>query len=170
MGLVPHQLVMATSVYSLGVAAGIGSMFQSLQRGELPEVTKLIYEARENCLELIRREATQIGAERVIGNRLQIKEIGSGMVEVVAIGTAVRRAENMKPQTPQLIPQAVIALKSTGAQEKNVSGLGAPTQPMQIARAGTRQAGAQGLIVLIMVGFWLFFGCLAGIIGVLNGH
>jgi uncharacterized protein YbjQ (UPF0145 family) len=159
MGLVPHQLVMATSVYSLGVAAGIGSLFQSLQRGELPEVTKLIYEARENCLELIRREATALGAERVIGNRLQIKEIGSGMVEVVAIGTAVKRADNMKPQTPQLIPQAVIALKSTGAQEKNVHGLGAPTQPMAIARAGTRQ-GAQGFVVVIVLMIWFFVACM----------
>lgn len=169
MGLVPHQLVMATSVYSLGVAAGIGSLFQSMQRGELPEVTKLIYEARENCLDLVRREAQQLGAERVIGNRLQIKEIGSGMVEVVAIGTAVRRAEHMKPQTPQLIPQAVIALKSTSAQEKNVHGLSAPTQPMMIAQAGTRQAGAQGLVVLIILGFWLFFGCLASIIAIATG-
>ena len=170
MGLVPHQLVMATSVYSLGVAAGIGSLFQSLQRGELPEVTKLIYEARENCLELIRRDATALGAERVIGNRLQIKEIGSGLVEVVAIGTAVRRADNMKPQTPQLIPQAVISLKSTNAQEKNVSGLGAPTQPMGIARAGTRQAGAQGLIVAVVFLVWISIACLTGLIAMLGQH
>ncbi|MEM9073206.1 MAG: heavy metal-binding domain-containing protein [Myxococcota bacterium] len=53
-GYQPHQIVMATSVYSLGVAAGIGALFQSIQRGELPEVTRMIYEARENCLELVR--------------------------------------------------------------------------------------------------------------------
>ena len=170
MGLVPHQLVMATSVYSLGVAAGIGSLFQSMQRGELPEVTKLIYEARENCLDLIRRDATQLGAERVIGNRLQIKEIGSGLVEVVAIGTAVRRADNMRPQTAQLIPQAVISLKSGGGQEKNVSGLGAPAQPMAIARSGTRQAGAQGLIALVVVFIWMMLLCVGGMVSMLSQH
>ena len=170
MGLVPHQLVMATSVYSLGVAAGIGSMFQSLQRGELPEVTKLIYEARENCLELIRREATALGAERVIGNRLQIKEIGSGMVEVVAIGTAVRRADHMKPQTPQLIPQAVISLKSNSQSERNVSGLGAPTQPMAIARGAARQGGAQGLIAVFVIMIWIFLACMGGIVSMLSQH
>ena len=54
MGYVPHQLVMATSVYSLGVTASIGALFRSISRGELPEVTQLIYQARENALELIR--------------------------------------------------------------------------------------------------------------------
>jgi uncharacterized protein YbjQ (UPF0145 family) len=170
MGLVPHQLVMATSVYSLGVAAGIGSLFQSMQRGELPEVTKLIYEARENCLGLIRRDAQALGAERVIGNRLQIKEIGSGLVEVVAIGTAVKRAENMKPETPQLIPQAVITTKSGAQQEKSVLGLGAPAQPMAWAQRGTRQAGSQALIGIIIVVFWLFITCFGAIVAMLGRH
>ncbi|MCA9607950.1 MAG: heavy metal-binding domain-containing protein, partial [Myxococcales bacterium] len=108
-GYVPLQIVMATSVYSLGVAAGIGAMFQGLRRTELPEVTQLIYQARENCLELVRREAQQLGAERVMSTRLQIREIGQGLVEIVAIGTAVRRAlPGMEPQSQQLIPQALI--------------------------------------------------------------
>ena len=65
-GFAPQQIVMATSVYSLGVAAGIGALFKSIRRGELPEVTKLIYEARENCLDLVRREADAMGASRVM--------------------------------------------------------------------------------------------------------
>jgi len=167
-GLVPHQLVMATSVYSLGVAAGIGAMFKGIQRGELPEVTKLIYQARENCLELIRKEAVALGAERVIGNRLQIREMGSGMVEVIAIGTSVRRAPpGMEPATPNLIPQAVIVDKGSranaaGVQTLTVGGAG----PMGRARQGVGGAGSR-LVGLAIGLFMLIFFCCMGIIPLL---
>lgn len=153
MGLVPHQLVMATSVYSLGVAAGIGAMFRSLQRGELPEVTKLIYQARENCLDLVRREAQQLGAERVIGNRLQIREIGSGLVEVVAIGTAVRRADHMRPETSQLIPQAVIGARplDAAAGGASIEALSPVASPMNVAQ--NRVAGAGSGLLGLLIAF-----------------
>jgi uncharacterized protein YbjQ (UPF0145 family) len=108
LGLVPRELVMATSVYSLGVAGGIGTMFKGMTRGELPELTSLIYAARENCLAVVRKEAERVGAERVIGNKLSIRELGPGLIEVVAVGTAVVRAPEMKPASPTLIPQAII--------------------------------------------------------------
>jgi uncharacterized protein YbjQ (UPF0145 family) len=110
LGWIPVRLVMATSVYALGVAAGIGAMFKSMSRGELPEVTRLVYDARENCMGLLRDEATRCGAEQVVGNRLTIRELSPGLIEVVAIGTAVRRAPagaGFEPHTPQLMPQAV---------------------------------------------------------------
>ena len=88
LGYVPKQLVMATSVYSLGVTAGIGAMFKAMSKGEIPEVTRLVYEARENCLELLRTEAKSLGATQVIGNRLNILELRPGLIEIFAIGTA----------------------------------------------------------------------------------
>ena len=168
MGHVPHQLVMGTSVYSLGVAAGIGALFKSIQRGELPEVTRLIYQARENCLELIRQEARELGAERVIGNRLQIREMGSGMVEVIAIGTAVRTArEGMRPATPQLIPQAVIVDKGSQADGASVTGLDVGgAGPM--GRARTRMGGAGSrLIGLVIFLLMISLFCCMGLIPVL---
>ena len=171
MGYVPHQLVMATSVYSLGVAAGIGAMFQGLARGELPEVTRLIYQARENCLDLVRREAEALGADRVIGNRLQIREIGSGLVEVVAIGTAVKKREDMRPQTAQLIPQAVITDKGSESQASSVMGIAPGVAPMQVAQRGASQAGqsAVGLIIaLVMMSMMCGLGILGSLIQALN--
>lgn len=166
-GYVPHQIVMATSVYSLGVAAGIGALFQSMKRGELPEVTKMIYEARENCLELVRADAQRIGAERVMSTRLEIREIAQGMVELVAIGTAVRRATpEMAPQSAQLIPQALILDRASSDVEDSVRGLGFATQPMGIARGGTRMAGNQALGCLIAL-FFTLFACCAGLIPLL---
>lgn len=107
LGYAPVQLVMATSVYSLGLVGGIGASFSALARGELREVTELIYGARENCLGLLRQEAQSLGAERVIGNRLQIRELSPGLIEVVAVGTAVRRAHGITPHSQTLPVQAV---------------------------------------------------------------
>jgi uncharacterized protein YbjQ (UPF0145 family) len=165
MGWVPHQLVMATSVYSLGVAAGIGALFRSIQRGELPEVTKLVYDARENCLELIRQEAQRLGAERVLGNRLQIREMGSGLVEVIAIGTAVRRASGgMKPASPQLIPQAVIVDKGSREDADSVAGLAVGgAGPMAMARNRVAGAGPARLLPLVIVLVSFIFMCCLGL-------
>ena len=163
-GFVPHQIVMATSVYSLGVAAGIGALFKSVQRGELPEVTRLIYEARENCLELIRQEAQQLGAERVMSTRLEIREISQGLVEIVAIGTAVKRApESMKPHSPQLIPQALILDKASTDAADSVQTLGSRVAPMGVARRGVGTAGNQALGCIIAL-FVMILMCCAGLI------
>lgn len=161
LGLAPRKLVMATSVYSLGVAAGLGTLFQSLSRGELPELTKLVYEARENALDLVRREATALGAERVIGNRLQIREIGSGLVEVVAIGTAVSRAAHARTETPTLIAQAVITDRTSRAADAEVNGLAPLRAPMDVSRGVATQT-ASPLVGLIAVVFMLISFCCAG--------
>jgi uncharacterized protein YbjQ (UPF0145 family) len=113
LGYAPVQLLMATSVYSLGIAAGIGTRLRSVSKGELPQVTALVYRARENALELLRAEATRIGAERVIGNKLRIVELSPGLIEIMAIGTAVRRVEGMTPGTAALISQAIIVERDT---------------------------------------------------------
>jgi uncharacterized protein YbjQ (UPF0145 family) len=99
---------MATSVYSLGVVGGIGASFAALAKGELRELTELIYGARENCLSLLRQEAQALGAERVVGNRLQIRELSPGLIEVVAVGTAVQRLAGIAPRSATLPVQAVV--------------------------------------------------------------
>jgi uncharacterized protein YbjQ (UPF0145 family) len=108
LGYAPVQLVMATSVYSLGVVGGIGASFRALAKGELRELTELVYGARENCLSLLRHEAESVGAEQVIGNRLQIRELSPGLIEVVAVGTAVRRMSGIAPHSASLPIQAIV--------------------------------------------------------------
>jgi uncharacterized protein YbjQ (UPF0145 family) len=142
LGLAPHELVMATSVYSLGLVGGIGAMLRGLSRGEIPEVTELIYQARENALKLLKQDAERLGAERVIGNRLQIRELSPGLIEVVAVGTAVRRASGMAPHTPQLIPQAVIADEGSRGASNDVHGLSVPNLPYDLVQHAPAQ-GAQ---------------------------
>jgi len=143
LGFAPMRLVMATSVYSLGVAAGIGTMFKSMSKGELPEVTHLVYKARENCLDLMRREAQAIGAERVIGNKLLIRELTPGLLEIIAVGTAIRQLPNAAPDTPQLIPQAVI-------QDRDLMNLGGAL-PIVIGARGRAAPRAIGCIISIVI-------------------
>jgi uncharacterized protein YbjQ (UPF0145 family) len=149
LGYAPLQLVMATSVYSLGLAAGVGSWFKAISKGELPQVTKLIYHARENALELLRGEASRIGADRVIGNKLRIVELSPGLIEIMAIGTAVRRVDGMKPASPALIPQALIIERDTietkrTLQETRFSAL-------DVGRTRVQASGQRGCMTMIGV-------------------
>jgi uncharacterized protein YbjQ (UPF0145 family) len=113
MGYAPLRLLLGTSVYSLGFAQGIGAFFKGLSRGEVNSVTQLIYEARENCLEHIESEADTIGADAVIGVKMFVYEIGNSFVEVMAIGTAIKKMSGVATQSEVLIPQAIIRDRDT---------------------------------------------------------
>jgi len=113
LGYAPLRLVLGTSVYALGFSGGVSSWFQSLSRGEIGAVTRLVYEARENCLAHIRNEATALQADAVIGIKVFVHELSRGLVEVMAIGTAVKRTSGVATQTKQLIPQAIIRDRDT---------------------------------------------------------
>jgi uncharacterized protein YbjQ (UPF0145 family) len=113
MGYAPLRLLLGTSVYALGFAGGVSAFFQSFGRGEVDEVTRLVYDARENCLDHIRIEAEELKADAVIGIKIFINDIGAGLVEVMAIGTAIRKHSGVATQSAQLIPQAIIRDRDT---------------------------------------------------------
>jgi uncharacterized protein YbjQ (UPF0145 family) len=113
MGYGPLRLLLGTSVYSLGFAQGVGAFFKGLARGEVDSVTRLIYEARTNCLEHIEAEAKNIGADAVVGIKVFIYEIGSSFVEVMAIGTAIKKMPGLATKSGALIPQAIIRDRDT---------------------------------------------------------
>jgi len=153
MGYAPVQLVMATSVYSLGLVGGIGASFAALAKGELGELTQLIYGARENCLNLLKEEARSVGAERVIGNRLQIRELSPGLIEVVALGTAVRRMEGISPHSQTLPFQAIVrdddSLSMTGG---GAAGFGASVAfGAGVERSVQRRISPLGCLVAIVL-------------------
>jgi uncharacterized protein YbjQ (UPF0145 family) len=128
MGYAPLRLVLGTSVYALGLAGGITTMFQSLARGEIDAVTRLVYEARENCLAHIRDEAEALQADGVIGIKVFVYEISRGLVEVMAIGTAIRRNRDVATQSEQLIPQAIIRDRDTFFDEAAPRQAGSPRE------------------------------------------
>ena len=112
LGLMPLKLVLGTAVYSLGLVGGLMAAFKSIARGEIGELTSLIYEAREHAIGLIRDEARAIGADDVVGITTHIHELGS-LIEFMAVGTAVKRHAGATPLTPTLPVQAIIRDKDT---------------------------------------------------------
>jgi uncharacterized protein YbjQ (UPF0145 family) len=113
MGYAPLRLVLGTSVYALGLVGGISTFFRSFARGEVSDVTRMVYDARENCLAHIESEATALNADGVIGIKIFINDIGAGLVEVMAIGTAIRKHSGVATASQQLIPQAIIRDRDT---------------------------------------------------------
>src|SRR6185295_19241728 len=76
-GYAPLKLVLGTAVYSLGIVGGLTAALKSFARGEINELTTLIYDAREHAIGLIRQEAESIGADHVVGMRLHIHDMGN---------------------------------------------------------------------------------------------
>ncbi|MFZ4506190.1 MAG: heavy metal-binding domain-containing protein [Fimbriimonas sp.] len=113
MGYMPIQLVLGVSVYSLGFVGGLSAFFKSFSRGEISELTTLIYEARENALQHIANDAAACGADDVLGIKTYVYALGGGVIEFMAIGTAVKKISGLTTESAQLPPQAVIRDKDT---------------------------------------------------------
>lgn len=112
MGYAPMRLVLGTAVYSLGMVGGLKAALKSFTRGEISDLTTLIYDAREHAIDIIRRDADAMGADDVVGIKTHIHEMGS-LIEFMAIGTAVKRVPGLSTATDTLPPQAVMRDKET---------------------------------------------------------
>lgn len=113
LGLAPQKLLISTAVYSLGAIGGLKAMFKGLVRGEVSDLTSMIYDAREHVFDRLKNDAAAVGADEVIGLKTYIIEIGVGLVEIVAIGTAMRKIAGLSVATPSLPAQAIIRDRDT---------------------------------------------------------
>jgi uncharacterized protein YbjQ (UPF0145 family) len=113
LGYAPIKLLISTSVYSLGAIGGIKAAFKGFIRGEISDLTSLIYDAREHVFDRLKSEAAALGAEEVVGIKTYIIELGSSLVEIFAVGTAVRKLTGVGVATPNLPAQAIIRDKDT---------------------------------------------------------
>ncbi|MBV9866184.1 MAG: heavy metal-binding domain-containing protein [Abitibacteriaceae bacterium] len=112
MGYAPVKLLLGTAVYSLGLVGGLTATLKGFSRGEISELTSLIYEAREHAIGLIQREAQAIGADDVVGIKTHIHEHGN-LIDFMAIGTAIKRHPGVATASLTLPPQAIIKDKDT---------------------------------------------------------
>ncbi len=113
LGYMPVKLLISTSVYSLGAIGGIKAAFRSFAKGEIGDLTTLIYDAREHVFERLKSEARAAGAEEVVGIKTYIIELGSSLVEIFSVGTAVRKLQGIGVKTQTLPAQAIIRDKDT---------------------------------------------------------
>lgn len=108
-GWMPLGLVLGNSVYSMGVVGGLGSAMKGMSKGEVPQITELMYNARELALGRMKDEAAKLGADGVVEVKLSVIPMGSWM-EVTAIGTAVKYVGTKAGSTSSNKPTIVLPL------------------------------------------------------------
>jgi uncharacterized protein YbjQ (UPF0145 family) len=113
LGYLPLELVLGVSVYSIGFIGGVSSFLKSFARGEISELTHLVYEARESALNRLMEHADQAGADDVVGIKTYVYSLGSGIIEFLAIGTAVKKVSGIYTLSESLPVQAVMRDKET---------------------------------------------------------
>ena len=150
-GFLPIRLVMGVSVYSLGLKGGIFSALQTLGGGEVQGLTEILYEAREKALARIELDAEQCGADEVVGVKTNIYDLGGGLIEFMAIGTAVKRIEGAKTKSASLPPQAVIQDRETFVDASDSRATTVNIASSSAASARRVQGGPLGIIVFIFV-------------------
>jgi uncharacterized protein YbjQ (UPF0145 family) len=86
-GFRPLGLVLGSSIYHVGFQFGRWNKNQ-----ELDTLSQAMYHARELAMTRMEVEADQLGADGIVGVRLDIefKEFGSDLAEFIAVGTAVK--------------------------------------------------------------------------------
>ena len=145
-GFDPLGLVVGSSIYHIGVQLASWKKSQ-----EMTVLSQAMYEARELAMTRMEEEADQLGADGVVGVRLDIGryEWGQDMAEFIAIGTAVKhregvlhRAPNGRPFTSDLSGQDFWTLLRTGHRPVGmVMGAASTTSPTGgCSRASPRPA------------------------------
>src|SRR4029077_18056475 len=117
-GFDPLGLVIGSSIYHIGYQQS--NWKQSM---EMAVLSHAVYEARELAMTRMEEEADQLGADGIVGVRLDIGryEWGEHLAEFIAIGTAVKhhegelhRAPNGRPFTSDLSGQDFWTLLASG--------------------------------------------------------
>ena len=117
-GFDPLGLVVGSSIYHIGWQKP--ALNQSM---ELETLTQAMYHARELAMTRMEEEADSIGADGIVGVRLEVgrQEWGENLAEFIAIGTAIKarngeshRAPNGRPFTSDLSGQDFWTLTKAG--------------------------------------------------------
>jgi uncharacterized protein YbjQ (UPF0145 family) len=117
-GFEPLGLVLGSSIYHIGFQQAMWNQSQ-----ELGVLTQAMYHARELAMTRMEEEADQLGADGIVGVRLDIGryEWGADLAEFISVGTAVKhragvlhRAPNGRPFTSDLNGQDFSTLLRAG--------------------------------------------------------
>jgi uncharacterized protein YbjQ (UPF0145 family) len=153
-GFLPLRLVMGVSVYSLGFKSGVTSLLQSIAGGEVAGLTEILYEAREKALARIQADAERCGADEVIGVKTHIYDLGGGLIEFMAIGTAVKKVAGIKTKSDSLPPQAILQDRDTFIDASDTKGMTFDIGSSSAASARKLQAGPMAIVIAVIVFFF----------------
>jgi uncharacterized protein YbjQ (UPF0145 family) len=87
-------IVRGIVVRSRNLFVNIGAVFNSMVGGNITAWTNLCEQTRREAFEIMVQHATELGANAIIGARYDATELGSGITEVLAYGTAVTVESN----------------------------------------------------------------------------
>ncbi|MBL6647019.1 MAG: YbjQ family protein [Flavobacteriaceae bacterium] len=79
-----------STVRSRNIGRDIFASLKNIVGGEIEEYTKLQADAREQALQRMVADATQMGADAVINIRFTTSVVAQGASEMLAYGTAVK--------------------------------------------------------------------------------
>lgn len=82
-------LVRGITVRSRSIVGSIGATIQTIFGGNITLYETLCEQAREQALERMLQHADAMGANAIVGMRYDATEVGPGITEVLAYGTAV---------------------------------------------------------------------------------
>jgi uncharacterized protein YbjQ (UPF0145 family) len=140
-GFEPLGLVLGSSIYHIGYQQAMWNQSQ-----EMGVLTQAMYHARELAMTRMEEEADQLGADGIVGVRLDIGryEWGADLAEFIAVGTAVKhrggelhRAPNGRPFTSDMSGQEFATLLRAGYRP---AGLVMGNCVYHVARQGMMQS------------------------------
>jgi uncharacterized protein YbjQ (UPF0145 family) len=97
-GFAPAGLVVGSSIFHVGYQRTAWS-----QNMEMEVLSQAMYSARELAMDRMEEEAAALGADGIVGVRLEVKKyaFADDILEFMAIGTAVRARDGQSYRTPQ---------------------------------------------------------------------
>ena len=82
-------LVRGNTIRARHLGRDLKAIGRQIVGGEIAEYTKLLAEAREQALDRMVAEATELGADAIVGTRFATSMVVTGGAELLAFGTAV---------------------------------------------------------------------------------
>ena len=83
-----YGLAWGLIVRSVGFTRGLTGGVKSLRAGEVREFTQVVDAARHTAMERLVAHAQELGGNAVLGVRFDSSDLGNGLAEIVAYGTA----------------------------------------------------------------------------------
>ena len=87
-------IVRGNSIRARHIGKDILAVFKNIVGGEIEEYTKMMAESREQCLDRMKEDAEQVGADAIINVRFSTSSMMQGAAELLVYGTAVKLEDN----------------------------------------------------------------------------
>ena len=84
------DVVYGNTVRAKHVGRDLMAGLKSVVGGEIRGYTEMLRDARDEALDRMKEDALSLGADAVINVRFTTSQVGQGMAEMLAYGTAVR--------------------------------------------------------------------------------